>query len=349
MHKNMIENQILVFGVKGKLTMEKYQLWAEKVQQELQRNTDWIERYDDYADDILRNKDKIYKYRKNFHVPKPLGCYITMGNSKDGKTVYDLRYLGQSVGDISINKDHDLVLNVSEDKMKYFELSKCDDFKEIGRIENESWSNGKKARVFRKFYREIVDKEKLPRQKEHMVEARLFQELSKQIGIDKQLRDIQPIEFAGCLTHMKTAVPASKSSKGIISVSNAGGEIDIFCRRKVSSKESRLTVIEVKDKVEKNESFEEAMFQAISYAVFIRELLYSSSGSKWMQIWGINGKNKDAFTINAVVAIPICDEEVPNFRGQRVILGKDIIELHTMALRKDKLFGEGEVYFETTL
>lgn len=274
------------------------------------------------ATDMLENKSKIEECKKKFNVPKPLECYITLGNIANGKTVYDLRYLGQSVGEIHI-KNEEPVLVVSEKKAeaskKYFGY-------EIGNIDNELWSTGNNAKAFRTFYKKVVDKEKFPRQKEHMVEARLFQELSKTIGMDKQLKYIQPIKFAGCFTHMKTAVAACKSKDGEISVTNAGGEIDVFCRRKVSPRESRLTVIEVKDKVERNESFEEAMFQAVSYAVFVRELIHSSDGNKWMQIWGMNNKKTDGITINAVVAIPTSDEKIPNFNGQKIVLENDVLD-----------------------
>lgn len=325
--------------------MEKYQMWAEVVQNELQNNTSWRDVYDNYAEDMLENRSKIEEYKRKFNIPKPLECYITLGNIAKGKTIYDLRYLGQSVGEIHI-VDGNPVLVVSEKKAeaskKYFGYN-------LGSINSELWTTGTKAKLFRAFYKKEVEKDKFPRQKEHMVEARLFQELSKTIGCDKQLKYIQPVKFAGCFTHMKTAVAACKSKEGKISVSNTGGEIDIFCRRKVNPRESRLTVIEVKDKVERNESFEEAMFQAVSYAVFVRELLHSSSGSKWMQIWGINKKKTEGITINAVVAIPKGNEEVPNFHGQKIVLENDIIELHYMALENDVLLGEGKVCFETKL
>lgn len=325
--------------------MEKYQVWAEKVQKELQDNTDWIERYEKYAEGILKNKEKMEQYRRKFKVPKPLECYLTLGNSAKGTMIYDLRYLGQSVGEIHIRKEKPILV-VTDEKAKQSDV--FFDYK-IGSICDEEWSIGENAKAFRAFYKSLVDKEKLPRQKEHMVEAKLFHELAKPLGEDKQLAQIQPIRFAGCFTHMKTAVKASKSSVGEVKVVERGGEIDVFCRRKINPKESRLTVIEVKDKVEKNESFEEAMFQAISYAVFIRELIHTSCGDKWMQIWGVNNKYTSGITINAVVAIPIDNDAVPDFHGQKIVLDEDSIELHYMALKQDVLKGEGAVYFKTKL
>ena len=326
--------------------MEKYQAWAEKVQKELQEHTDWIEQYANYAREVLENKEKIEQGKAKFRVFSPLGCYITLGKMKDGKKVYDLRYLGQSVGEIRIQNGEPLLF-VNEKKA---ESSKNSFGYELGIIEKEPWAKGKKACEFRAFYTKLVDKDKMPRQKEHMVEACLFQELAKTSAKDKQLTQIQPIKFAGCYTHMKTAVKASKAKDGVISVGDKGGEIDMFCRRKLKdNNETRLTVIEVKDKVEKNETFEDAMFQAIAYAVFIRELIHTPSGIEWMKIWGMNRKKLDGITINAVVSIPIEEEPVSDFHGQKIVLGNDKIALYSVSMEKEALYEHGEVHFETKL
>jgi|GEM_PF-4982064 hypothetical protein len=62
---------------------------------------------------------------------------------------------------------------------------------------------------------------------------------------------------------MKTALSASGSKNGKVSVTESGGEIDIFCRRKQGN-QSRLAVIEVKDSIAGDEGFEDAIYQAIS-------------------------------------------------------------------------------------
>lgn len=325
--------------------IQKYQAWADKVQKMLQEDTDWVNQYEEYATDIIdKGTPIIEQCRKKFNVPDPLACYLTLGNIKNGNPVFDLRYLGQSVGEIRINKDKPILVvskKKAESSDEFFEYK-------IGPC-NEPWATGAKAKDFRDFFKDRVGKFKFPRQKEHMVEARLFQELAKTSGADKQLKYIQPIKFANCFTHMKTALSASEARKSKVAVvKRGGGEIDVFCRRK-SGNESRLTVIEVKDKPERNESFKEAMFQAIAYAVFIRELIHTPHGNKWMEIWGINNKKTSGITINAVVAIPVGDEEIPDFCGQGIKLGNDTIELHYMALGKDVLETDGTVYFETSL
>lgn len=327
------------------VTRKKYQQWAEKVQSELQTQTKWMKLYEKYALDILMNSDNLKQGRKKFRVPSTMECYVTLGNSASGKMIYDLRYLGQSIGEIRVNGD-DVELFVSKKKA---ETNKAFFGYSLGEISKEPWGVGKKAKEFRKYFNCIVSREKMPRQKEHMVETRLFKEFAKTVGGDKSIRYIQPIKFAGCFTHMKTAVKGSGAKDGLFAVSDKGGEIDVFCRRKVAATESRLTVVEVKDKSERNESFAEAMFQAISYAVFLRELIRTPYGAKWMKIWGMNCKIRKSFTINAAVAIPAEDSECPTFSGQKILLGEDIIELHYMVLDKVVLNPIGEVRVKTDI
>lgn len=339
-------------GEDMEINMEEYKEWAQKVQNLLveECDIDWKMQYENYAKKILKNMPKMENGKRLFRVRKPLECYLSLGKSIKGSLEYDLRYRGQSVGTIYIDKEGIPKLFVDKDKCKsnekYFGYEQyfVEHFSDKSGIIDEPWSKGKKAEVFRRFFRKGIDTQKLPHSKEHLVEARLFQEFAKTRSKDKQLVGIQPIKFANTFTHMKTAVKASKSNIGVVSISDRGGEIDIFCRRN-----RRLTVIEVKDKEEKGESFKESMKQAISYAVFIRELIHTPCGEDWMKIWGINDKKREGITINAVVAIPTDDEDIPNFDGQVIELGSDKIELYYMALEKSILEPDGEVSIETTL
>lgn len=343
-----------------KSTIISYKQWAEDVQIELNRsNIDWKKQYRDYANKILNNNKKIQENRKTFRIPKPLECYLTLGNAIKGKTTYDLRYLGQSVGNIYVDEDGKTTLYVDADKNKtnekYFgyEGYFTEQSKYINGEIDESWNDGKKAKLFRRFFREEVNNEKMPHSIEHLVEMRLFQAFAKKSSVGKPILGIQPIKFGSIFTHMKTALKASSAKNNSIDTSSRGGEIDIFCRRRVSPSETRLTVIEVKDKEEKGESFKEAMKQAVSYAVFIRELIRSDCGEDWIKIWGINGDINEGITINAVVAIPVDSSrisEIKDIYSEKTIeLGKDKIELHYMAIDKSILDPDGEVRIETDL
>lgn len=299
----------------------------------LQRDKSWKPKYAKYAKGMRDNHYKIANHRKELHIPKPLGIYITLGNSKNGQALYDLRYLGRSVGNIIAEND-ELFFSAKGD-IKAQNGKKLFVPKKGG--EKESWKASLKAKEFRKFFKTAVQPQYFPYQQEHMVEARLFDEFSKRTSKGKALLNIQPIKFAGCLTHMKTAVLASKSKNGKVSVSTLGGEIDMFCRRKIGN-QSRLAVIELKDKVEFDEDFEDAIYQAISYAVFIRELIHTRSGKDWLKIWGMGEYHiKKGITIEAVVAIPDDIIKTPKFGGQIIKLDKDTLELHYIALSKNIL------------
>ena len=292
--------------------MKDYKEWANKVVDALRADTSWEKLYDGYAKDLLKNRDLFLEAKGKFREHAPLHFYLTIGKVKSGKTDFDVRYLGQSVGTVSVKGD-DVKLSVSKEQAdhskKYFGYM-------AGAVSGVSWSNSKFAREFRKFYKD--GNRGLPRQKEHMVESALFSEIGKRRSANKTLCNITPVQYVGRRIHMKTAVKASKAGKkNLIEVSDAGGEIDLFCRRSIKNGrgESRLVVIEIKDENRKDESFDSTMKQAVSYAVFIRELIHSKAGNNWMELWGMKNQKKTGFTIDCVVAMPK-GETRPSYTGK---------------------------------
>ena len=311
--------------------MEKsrYQEWANSVQKKLMEDPRWVNLYKDYAKKMIKNREAFIDARKRFKVPRPLYAYLTVGKIKDKNISFDLRYLGQSVGVIEVKGDK-VMLSVdsiqSNNSKKYFDYN-------LGEYNRVDWK--KEGKEFRKFFRD--DCKGKPRQKEHLVESALFSELEKSSSKDKTLCNITPVSYANTRIHMKTAVTASKAKNDKIEVSLAGGEIDLLCRRSIKNGkgESRLVVIEIKDENKKNESFDMTMKQAISYAVFIRELIYSDAGMYWMDLWGMNKQNIQEFTIDCVVAMPQGKTKpgFEKFRIENIIDDrKDCIELHFMEL-----------------
>ena len=311
--------------------MEKndYQEWANVVQKRLMEDQSWVKQYKDYAKKMIKNREAFKDARKCFNVWKPLYAYLTIGKIKDNNISFDLRYLGQSVGSIDVKGDKALFSvnsKQSKNSKKYFGY-------DLGEYNRVDWKN--EGKEFRKFFRD--DCKGKPRQKEHMVESALFSELGKTSSKDKTLCNITPITYASTRIHMKTAVSASKSKNDKIEVSSTGGEIDLLCRRsiKMGRAESRIVVIEIKDENKKNESFDMTMKQAISYAVFIRELIYSDAGMYWMDLWGMEKQKKQDFIIDCVVAMPK-GKTKPGFERKKIKDinrdGKDCIELHFMEL-----------------
>ena len=332
------------------INLSEYQEWAETVQKLLKNEMKWRDQYKDYANKLLESENDMKKTKESFHRVSFLPCYVTLGNMKDGNPIFDLRYLGQSVGEIRVKEGTPYLYvdsKKSENSKEYFKY-------DLGVISGDEWGTGEKAKMFRKFYnKKDEDTKYLPRQIEHMVESRLYQEFEKKTSKGKQILNIQPITFAKTWLHMKTCLAASNSKNKKIHISDTGGEIDIICRKKYSNRDSRLTVIEVKDEFKESENFELTMFQAISYAVFIRELIHSECGKNWMKIWGLekqyNIYKKNGFTINAVAAMPVTDNDpIPDFNNTELTLGNDKISLHYIALDPSIREANGKVSIKKT-
>ena len=324
-----------------------YKDWALKVQDELRKDKKWISQYSTYANNMIKNESDFSEARKAYREFPPLHSYLTIGKVDKNQKKFDLRYLGQSVGTIVV-KDGMAKLHVSKTQA---DNSKIYFGYELGAFGGVDWSKDEKATMFRRFFRTEI--KGLPRQKEHMYESALFSEIGKKSSINKTLKNIQTVDFANSRIHMKTAVRASDSGKkGAMELSDTGGEIDLFCRRSIKAGrgESRLVVIEIKDENKKSESFDKAMKQAISYAVFIRELIYSKSGDDWMKLWGMQNQKKRGFTIDCVVAMPQ-GETVPSYAGEKIELDNgDHLELHYIEItsKVDRKNSEG-VSFKTSM
>lgn len=349
--------------------LEEYQEFANKVQQMLREDKDgtqWETTYAGYAEELLENQGKWKAARKKFDDQRrlePLRCYTVLKDMlKKRHPVFGLRFLGQSVGEITVRKD-EVLLRVDKKhsawNQKWFGCG-------LGSITDENWKNGTQAEAFRKHFKDLERKENKPRQTEHLVESVLLAELGKKKGATKEFTGIQPVTYVpDAQWGMKTALKASRASKGICHVSLAkgknGGNIDIFCRQKVGN-QSRLTVIEVKDENKSQEPFHKVIMQAIAYAVFIRELARSESGEKWMKLWGLQPKQwkEKGFIINAVAAMPKGEGAAPSFAGQQLMLKgpgdiTDTIELHYIAMKSDlpkewkEVQNVQDVRFETSL
>jgi hypothetical protein len=319
-----------------------YQAYAEQIQVKLQRDNAWEKKYSDYAGELIMNEHNIKERRKSFHIVEPLHVYTTIGMAKNNSYSFDMRYLGQSIAAISVSKDttnKSVTLSTKKQTIKNDAR-----FMYKTAIENEDWHNSQAAKDFRKHFKKIFSeyinnttaKPLLPRQKEHMWESRLFSEFEKSKSDFKAILGIQPVSFAGCRFHMKTALKGSSGEKDL---SKKGGEIDVFCRQKNGNK-LKLSIIEVKDENKRSESLEVTMKQALAYTVFIRELLRSSqdNGSKWLKIWGINETSINihlnrSLEFNAIVAMPYIKEETPDFIGKVVMLGDDKIYLHYLLVK----------------
>lgn len=331
--------------------LNELQNWAIKVNNGVKANSNyWKDVFENYANAILGNFQRYNDAREKFKSWKPWQVYVNIQQIKDSKNAFEfsINYLGQKIGIINVAKNNTISLDIKNDikdaNEKFFDL------KSIEKIVSETpakakkqmndWSKSDEAKAFRKHFKDISS-DKLPRQKEHMIESALRTELGK-TQRPKTLCGIKPISFIkNTQCHMKTAISASKSyiEKIEYPSSGNGGDIDILCRRRTSFGKSRLTVIEVKDENKKEECFDRAIKQAISYAVFLVNLIHSKSGEKWMKIWGLQNQPKENLVIDAVVAMKTGATK-PSYSGEQLLIKNDdgttdCIELHYIEITSE--------------
>lgn len=299
-----------------------------KAQTELnQHREEWEQRFIQYMSQTVANRDKIKERRKKFHKWANLSVYSTIGNAKDNKPVFDLRYQGQSVGSIVI-RGNDVRLVISEKQHKnssnpkYFngypkELS-AGDF---------SWHD-KEAKLFRKFFQNKPEKKHHP---EHRLENLLLKEFSKASRAEKSLAGIQPVTLGGDIFfQLPTPLTASGSD---IQYSNGHGGIDILARRK-----KHLVVFELKDEYKATENPNKVISQAIAYATFIAELCKTEAADDFWSLCRIKDPcNRNYIFVSVLMPDPK-DGSKP-FTGEEVsIPGSNIkLKLHYMFFDKETI------------
>jgi len=289
---NMIEN------INNKKQQDMKQTNSTTVQQTIDvlsnpDNEVWKEIYRRYAEQIIRNKKKYGENARLFQPKEPLLSYSSIGKaSYEGQTTaYDLRFAGQSVGLIEVNKDWNckVKLTVTERQAKY--AKDHFGFKNSNSFERKSWKEDREAIEFRKFYMDNKSTQDIAiKSQEHRIESELLKEFNKTLRKqNKLLCNIQPVKLGGKFFQLTTPLKGSTHVPTISLTSNkkgaTGGGIDILARVKHEAFKSRLAVIELKDENLDNESQEVAMFQALIYTTFIAHLLRSDSGKLWWYIF----------------------------------------------------------------
>ena len=267
-----------------------------------------------------------------FHEWSPLYVYLNTTSAKNAKASvnYDLRYMGQTVAVLKGNKNHKHTL----DTRNYEEKNKRD-FGCDKHLASADW-RGKEVAEFR----DIFVKRKDPRQnsnnkcnQEHRLQSLLLTEFSK--NKNKALRGIQPVSIGGARFPMPTPINASKHQKEEYCTGLTGGGIDILARTGKGGKATHLCVMELKDENTKREPPREVMGQALAYATFIHELLRSTCGSKWWNLFGFKGEVPKRLVLYAVCVMPSTDNDDKSFGGERLDFDGDIIELHYLYFSED--------------
>lgn len=279
----------------------------KKTQQELNKNVSkWKERYEDYVTETANNKDDIMGRRKKFHKWSNLNVYSTIGKAKDNSNYFDLRYQGQSVGQISVSKrDNSVKLHIS--KRQY--SNNCDEKylkgypKDVCKEGCYSW-HSKEAKEFRKYFKSNPGKQGHP---EHKYENLLLKELFRNDGKNKSLTYIQPVTIGkDIFFQMPTPLTASGNE---IKYSDGHGGIDILARRREGNK-STLTIFELKDEYNPPKK---VICQAIAYATFIVELCKTKAYEKFCELCGLEKQKIDTIYVSILMPDPGNGKE-PDFK-----------------------------------
>lgn len=323
---------------------------TEKTQRLLdaERVSDWEERFSKYISTIEKNnKNKVAG--RAFH--KPVGLSLYSSVSRSGKS-YDLRFRGQSVGTITESLDGKVTLKPNNKKNgEYFGLS----------LEQDAvdW-NSEEAEAFRRHFRKLnksftspsdCEEKKMPKSEEHRVENRLLYEFNKKSSNVKTLCNIQPIKLYDCFFQMPTPLKASTHAP---EYQKKGGGIDILARIKHKDGGSRLCIMEVKDENVSNEPQSAAMCQAVTYAVFIANLLRSASGQHWWDFLmgrhsGVSKEIPEHVDLEVVTIMPEPEGDINEgntIDNTTLQLERLNITLHCCALYYDKKVFELDETFE---
>jgi hypothetical protein len=294
----------------------------------LLKNKAWEGIYERYAKEIIKNKKKYGSNSRLFQVNSPLLVYSSIGKviSNANTTAYDLRFAGQSVGLIEVNKKKEVRLTVSAGQAKYAkEKFGFSESKELKRVD---WTHDKDAISFRRFYlNNESTNEVVIKSPEHRIESELLKEFSKETRKeDKHLCNIQPVRLGGKFFQLTTPLKGSTHVPTLSLTENekgaTGGGIDILARIKHSAFKSRYAIIELKDENKDNEPQSETMQQALIYATFMAHLFRSKSGKYWWYLM----KNK-----------PLTDDGFNNINVP------DHIDLDVITLMPEGSSGEGDL------
>lgn len=311
------------------------QSFIKKTLELLDGSPEWQERYSTYLTEIWNHEDK---WKKLFHKPEGLSLYTSVATRNE--KFYFLRFKGQNVGKISVNREGEISLKCLVDESKSHDIKDCPLSKDV----TVDWDS-EEATKFREFFNDLPIKTKT-KSPEHHVENSLLKEFCKRNGDEKLICNIQPVVLHGYFFQMPTPLKASKHNPEYSG--HNGGGIDLMARIRDVKGHLRLCVCEVKDKNENSESQRDAMSQAVTYATFIAKLLVTQPD--WWEFFSGHPKHKgrisnswDKKHIEVVTMMPAGDTET--FDNMELEVPGTDIKLVCRTLYYDKDIFENENKF----
>lgn len=311
---------------------------------------EWEKKYEEHATYILKNIEKYEMNGKKFQVNFPLSAYTSISKIKKSTTEYDIRFLGQSIGTLSVKADDEKnfqrVFSASEGLNDLKNKRNILSLPDITDVQKVDWESQIMTKVRSVLQNSVVASTKSP---EHKCENLLLREFNKNKSDIKGLCNIQPVKLANKFIQITTPLSASKHNDVHIS-NGVGGGIDILARVKHKGRkasETFLSVIELKDDNRSNEPMSVVIQQALSYATFLAMLLGSKSGHDWWKIFGFNGKTEPPHEIDVVGLMPKGDTESIACETFEVGEGekKFTLNIYTLYFDKDALLNRNAVEF----
>lgn len=316
----------------------------------LEENNEWEGRYAGYAKAILKNKDKYGMRSRKFKVDSPLYVYssITRVKSDSSTCSFDLRFAGQSVGVIKVDRNGYTLLEVEDEQAKYAHEHFGSTF--IKGFSTE-WKSPIAAEFRRLFANQSSTKETRIHSQEHRIENWMLAEMSKKTRSEgKLLCDIQPVRLGGKFFQLATPLSASKHGNPPKYSSEKGGGIDILARvnHTTNKRDNRLAVIELKDENKPNESQAQTLQQSLAYATFLAYLLRSNRGTDW---WHIFGRGRDVPEILHIDAVTLMPDEGASEEGlqNEIPINKLSVILHPYTLYFNRGVDGNPISFSGTL
>ena len=298
-------------------------------------NSNFEKRLSNWLDALNHGNISLNLEKKRFYRRKPLEVYVsvTMAGSRD-KALFSLRFFGQEVAHLIVDKNKDVYLQLKKHKVKneeWFDLSLADG--------DYPW-RGKEAQLLRRHFKKLaLSMKDMPEVgiPEHRIESKFLVEMCKgagKFGLDS-LR-IKPVLIAKKFP-LQMPLPISAST-GFPEVGD--GHIDILARhsRSKNNKPTFLSVWELK----KPDAYRHAASQAYIYSVVLLKMLrYSKRADEWYKLFGFNSLIPASLEIEAVVAISRSKEK--SFKKESTLLknnspmkiGNDFIKL-CVAYYKEK-------------
>lgn len=309
----------------------KYQDYANKIRKSIQENeNEWSSTYQGYINAINdpKSKEQFELLAKESEgIISPLQRYTCIGYLigclKGNPVKLDVRYLGQTIAELWLKYKRKMGPFFradlhAKDTVRCFGIDHstypCKKLDDSTVIEFIDWFNQKKPRL-------PSDGEKIKkRNEEHRIESLLISTLLEKDSL------IEPVTLSGVRFAMTTPISASNKNNVHYSCKAHAG-IDILARYKRNSP-TELCVIELKDETPDVKKPEDVVKQAIAYAIFIRELLRSRSGTEWWKLFGFKTPLPEEIVINAVCAMPRGKKQPLPYDKNPIKIGRDKIIPH---------------------